>query len=439
MPPILDVAIGTVFVFLLFSLVVSAFNELILSFFDSRAKFLQMGLNELLSKDPAAPATKTWFAKIGGILSQLWSALFVRGKPNEWTRALCNHGLVNALSRSKGTNTPSYIASGAFVTALLDLLARRKLPGTPNPSVGNTVPMDIDSLIQAIGDLPDGGLKQSLLSLVAATGRDLSAFKTALEGWFNASMERVSGWYKRFAQKWMVLIGFGLAAAVNVDSIHIIQVLSANPNLAKAVASQAAAYSTNNKPPQAAEDKKKDREKNVAAAKKDLEIAQAAKDPAKEADAQKKLDAALAPATIEEARDEFQKSVARLGNTGIPLGWDHDQLQSLDLEGKTITPSRVWQKRSQILPWLSQHRGQLFLLLAGWALTGLAASLGAPFWFDVLGRFVNVRNSGKAPAEKDPTQSSDTPHLPELNRTPPSPDPPSVPPQAHIANTPALP
>ena len=47
MPPILDVAIGTIFVFLLFSLVVSALNEVILSWFEQRVKFLHMGLQEL--------------------------------------------------------------------------------------------------------------------------------------------------------------------------------------------------------------------------------------------------------------------------------------------------------------------------------------------------------------------------------------------------------
>ena len=51
MPPVLDVAIGTIFVFLLFSLVLSALNEVVLSFFDQRAKFLQMGLKELLGND----------------------------------------------------------------------------------------------------------------------------------------------------------------------------------------------------------------------------------------------------------------------------------------------------------------------------------------------------------------------------------------------------
>ena len=36
----------------------------------------------------------------------------------------------------------------------------------------------------------------------------------------------------------------------------------------------------------------------------------------------------------------------------------------------------------------------------GLLLTALAASLGAPFWFDVLNKFMAVRGAGKAPEEK---------------------------------------
>jgi hypothetical protein len=36
-------------------------------------------------------------------------------------------------------------------------------------------------------------------------------------------------------------------------------------------------------------------------------------------------------------------------------------------------------------------------------LTALAASLGAPFWFDTLNRFMDIRGVGRAPEEKDST------------------------------------
>ncbi len=40
--------------------------------------------------------------------------------------------------------------------------------------------------------------------------------------------------------------------------------------------------------------------------------------------------------------------------------------------------------------------------ILGWILTIIAVSLGAPFWFDALKRFVNVRSAGRSPIEFGP-------------------------------------
>jgi hypothetical protein len=45
-----------------------------------------------------------------------------------------------------------------------------------------------------------------------------------------------------------------------------------------------------------------------------------------------------------------------------------------------------------ILTWLQR--------ILGWILTVIAVSLGAPFWFDVLNKFMNLRSAGKSPEEK---------------------------------------
>ena len=45
----------------------------------------------------------------------------------------------------------------------------------------------------------------------------------------------------------------------------------------------------------------------------------------------------------------------------------------------------------------------LLPMLLGWCLTAAAVSLGAPFWFDTLKRFVSIRSAGKPPAEETPT------------------------------------
>ncbi len=43
--------------------------------------------------------------------------------------------------------------------------------------------------------------------------------------------------------------------------------------------------------------------------------------------------------------------------------------------------------------------------LVGWVFTAIAASLGAPFWFDTLNKFMNVRAAGPAPNEKNSGKS----------------------------------
>jgi hypothetical protein len=115
MPAILDVAIGTLFVFLLFSLVVSSLNEYILSLLDQRAKFLRLGLAEMFGRNEIQRVDP----------NKKYLKLSTEGE------RLLSHGLINAFSRSdSGGTSPSYIPAGAFVTALLDIIGGQGTPLT---------------------------------------------------------------------------------------------------------------------------------------------------------------------------------------------------------------------------------------------------------------------------------------------------------------------
>jgi hypothetical protein len=54
-------------------------------------------------------------------------------------------------------------------------------------------------------------LRQALLTLTDAAGNDIAAVRANIENWYNGSMDRVSGWYKRRAQAITLLIGFVVA------------------------------------------------------------------------------------------------------------------------------------------------------------------------------------------------------------------------------------
>ncbi len=70
-----------------------------------------------------------------------------------------------------------------------------------------------------------------------------------------------------------------------------------------------------------------------------------------------------------EAAARIEKDIRRLRDLGIPLGW---RSVPGDLPG-----------------WLDKVFGLL--------LTSFAVSLGAPFWFDMLNKVVNIRSAGRAP------------------------------------------
>jgi hypothetical protein len=45
-------------------------------------------------------------------------------------------------------------------------------------------------------------------------------------------------------------------------------------------------------------------------------------------------------------------------------------------------------------------QGGIWKVLFGWLISGIAISMGAPFWFDILGRVMNVRNAGASITEQ---------------------------------------
>jgi hypothetical protein len=306
---VLNLAIGITFIYLLFSFVVSALNEFWLTYLDKRADFLKQGLEQLL-QDP------------------------------EKVRQLLDHGLVDALSRTtKGT--PSYIGVEPFTAAVMDVI---------KPADPNTV-RKISDFQTSVAALANSKLKQSLTAILDSAENDLATFKKGIGDWYERSMDRVSGWYKRYAQKWLLGLALGLAVVCNVDTIHIIRVLSSNPQLLAETVNQA-----------------------VNTTKAATSQASASVAPAQAVEPQPIEDATQA---VSRLVNNANLAMSNLNNLSLPIGWSKSQWQYL------------------------RDPGHLVSAFLGWFLTGLAASLGAPFWFDTLQRFVTIRGNGRSPDEKD--------------------------------------
>jgi hypothetical protein len=224
-------------------------------------------------------------------------------------------------------------------------------------------------------------LKQALETLLtgveeyAIQGESaLTTARVSVETWFDDSMDRLSGWYKRRAQSLAFFIGIGVAIVLNGDTLALAQQLWREPVLREALAAQAQAY-----------------------------VNQNPDNPA--------------PPNP----DDLVKLQNQFTDLDIPVGWIGNPIE-LDDSGRvpgldTTIPSRtctlfaisnteevygftVAKQCYPIInaPFLRDGTGWL-LKLFGLIASGLAAAQGAPFWFDILKRIVSVRSSGANPAE----------------------------------------
>jgi hypothetical protein len=242
-----------VFVYLLLSLVCTALNEGISSVINKRGKNLFEGVKNLLN-DP----------EFTGPAQQLY-----------------HHGLVDGLSRNASNpkvpnRLPSYMHSSNCSLALIDILGARGAIVNADPNaagnseavvklktaqeaanasaadpanldlvhkvsttleqtlaIGRTLaskcPDPLGNLQAGVNTLPDGHSKESMLVLIDKTRREVKdiehqveMFRQNLEGWYNNSMGRVGGWYKRWTQMVLLVLGILVVFATNADTLMLV-------------------------------------------------------------------------------------------------------------------------------------------------------------------------------------------------------------------------
>jgi hypothetical protein len=491
--PILDVAIGMVFVYLLLSLICSAANELIELFLKGRASQLEEGLRELLQRETTENVIQRLYHSLGGIFGRVY--YYVTGKTNTTKEdtlvaRIYDHPLVNSLFKGayepNSRKLPSYIPATNFALALMDLVptisageATRpedehtngkrvaavvttsgaayataspppapaspqvvvSVAGTPasesvpqqktgvttsTTDVSSSTPGDplrtLREALQsdALQELPYQKARDALLPLVAAAGNDAVKARQNIEDWYNASMDRVSGWYKRRAHKFLLLIGFIAAVLLNADSLAIVRALNSDKSLREVVVAQATQYikeAASPTPTPAASDGAKPAAETTASTPvtkptppkskptptptptltptptpEQSNIATASATPAG------KPTPTPTPSICDKEPDspqcKYEKSLKTIESLGLPIGWDATDVN------RTWPGSRVWQPAI-----FSAWKKQIRLHWIGWFLTAFAISLGAPFWFDMLNKFIVVRSTVK-PKEKSQDEPS---------------------------------
>lgn len=249
---VLDAVVGLIFVFFLVSVLCSAIVEALANVFRKRAKYLLRALRDLLD----APPAETQETRVG-IRADIGAARQARREENRlytaalktpptpqatadqspqvdapWTMGLMRHPLIAAMKQSRAsggsTRNPSYIPARTFAIALIDLLV--------TGAQGNTTLQKIKSAIAA---LQPESLRDALLALLRESGDDIDRFRDSLERWYDAEMDRISGAYKRWAKRWVIVFGLAAALLLNIDAVQVGRALYSDQPLREAVAASA--------------------------------------------------------------------------------------------------------------------------------------------------------------------------------------------------------
>lgn len=342
---IVGFAISMLFLFLMLSAACSAIQEIAANLLLWRAKTLEKGLCGLFLSE------------------QFKNALY--GMP-------ILKGLHSPDRRGNLTRKPSYIPSASLALAVLDLA---KQEGIELTEAAANAPAAAPRVVKAAY-----AETEKLLQSIVRGAATVDEQKQRLENWYNDSMSRVSGWYKRKSHAWIWVFAILLCIALNADSITLSEKFWNDQTLRDAVVKEATDYVENpaNKPRSDANN----------------------------------TSAASSATSSEPTKTEFDDSIARIEEVqtklpGVPMGWcfaktpnapvatcwpNLNQPLSLD-HGIPVSPKDPRRVDGRFMSWW-------FWKVLGILLTALAISQGAPFWFDMLQKAVNLRLAGTPPDKK---------------------------------------
>ena len=363
--PVVDTVIGLILIFLLLSIAASAFNEVAEGLLKRRSKYLRRTIERITTEQMAGELYDTkWIVSLSDYAhslrapeglkrkkmpSYIPSELFAKavGELLERRVAEAADAAAGAIQRVGGGDDLAEIVDAlphdlaATVLERLGLERSADLPGLANGrELLDSVLRDLPGTVSdgVVGLFPDGVLDQ------------LDQGADDLRRWYDDIMDRMSGWYGR-QTKWLLLVwGILLAVILNVDTFAVSRTLWSDDAA---------------------------REAAVAAAEAAVAGGQTDCSPGDD-DPYECVDAA-----IEEIRSAE--------TLGLPLGWPAPPWDWGDYHD-------VDDPEAPVDPRIPSGLATGLVKLIGMLVTGGAVAMGAPFWFDLLNKFVNFRAAGPKPS-----------------------------------------
>ncbi|MBW8886139.1 MAG: hypothetical protein JF616_00150 [Fibrobacteres bacterium] len=273
--PFLEAIVCMVFVFASLSALASLLHEIQSQYLDTRAVFLVKAIRRMLSDDKAT-------SKLPGIVSEIRdflksglklftfpisfplmrhrkiaasnnkTAVAADGAPKAAADLSKDYALADAFFENslikylgpEDSKKPSYISKETFVTALLDICdVRQYLQDAKYPELANlkNIPASVQEVMRTF-------IREAFHSPSAVAGPDgLPAarerkLRELLAKWYEETMDRATGWYKRDAGRSLFWWGLLIALFFYADSIRLFQYFMYNSTARQIVTAQAAGF-----------------------------------------------------------------------------------------------------------------------------------------------------------------------------------------------------
>jgi hypothetical protein len=352
---ILELAISMVFIYLVFSLVCSGIKEWLHYLLNIRSKTLEEAIRKMLKS--SALVKGIYSHNLVREVSQ--TGIFKKMVFSPEKTAAGGEGLsMEGEDRDSGEK-PVNIAKESFSNALVECIIRLVRQKDDSEESRKA----FEDIKQGVEEIVNHQVRKLLTDLmVKAEDKEAELKKEAeqtvdLVGqWFDSHMNKLSAWYKKKSRYLIFTFALIFTVLFNVDSIMLIKNLSQNPELRKALVSQAETLSDQQP------DYMKKRGTNS--------------------------DQGMDTDTFFE---EYEALKSQLRNSGIPLGWVKAKKGAVVKDPRAVPQT--------VMEWIYKVIGLLISLMA--------IGMGAPFWFDALKYLIGLqkRKPGSQSSEDEQDKS----------------------------------
>jgi hypothetical protein len=261
--------------------------------------------------------------------------------------SLYSHYSIDQLKKNRDSY-PQYISSDMFADALIDIIGSQsetiEFKYTFESGTKNLLEVELEEtrykdpyerFQKGLKEMKYSPLKSHLRAFFEKT-ENYPDLKKVISQWFDDYMERVSGWYKTKTKRSIFIISLLVCLALNVDSITLIKKLNTDDKYRK-----------------------------------DLVLIAERKALENKINAQK-IDSLDIAKNIE----SIKSIINEIENDSLPIGYNSDFLKSKD---ENVYQMGLW--------WLF-----------GIIISSFTLSFGAPFWFEVMVKAINIRRAGIKPS-----------------------------------------